>query len=411
MLGYKETCHKASHLDPIRVVADLHPSPMDDTDYGQNLTAQYCFPDVNSSCRKEVRTGSAHLLLYVFLSCVSVCTVLLNLLVIISISHFKQLHTPTNLLILSLSVADLLVGLFGMPVNILRLLDSCWYLGNTGCTLYPLISYVSVSASLCSLVFIAVDQYIAVCDPLLYSTRVTVCKTSLFIILCWASCLLYNTMYLYFNDHLLPSQMSTRCYGECVVVLNYSWVIIDLLFSFVAPCSVILVLYAVIFSVARRQAKAVRAVRNAASHKPGVKVPNSSKAKAAKKLGAVVFLYLACWIPYYICSLTVESVTSLSVVLTVFGWLQLLNSSVNPLIYAVFYSWFRASARYILEHPHTVPADGAVGVEVEGHQVFWTCDNTSFISVLTTVPPHTDSLGVSTKTKAGLVTEDDPLPF
>ncbi|KAI4873699.1 hypothetical protein NFI96_005159 [Prochilodus magdalenae] len=64
-----------------------------------------------------------------------------------------------------------------------------------------------------------------------------------------------------------------------------------------------------------------------------------------------------------------------------------------------------------LEHPHTVPADGAVGVEVEGHQAFWTCDNKPFISVLTTVPPHTDSLGVSTKTKAGLVTEDDPLPF
>ncbi|KAI4874816.1 hypothetical protein NFI96_005353 [Prochilodus magdalenae] len=62
-----------------------------------------------------------------------------------------------------------------------------------------------------------------------------------------------------------------------------------------------------------------------------------------------------------------------------------------------------------LEHPHTVPADGAVGVE--GHQAFWTCDDKPFILVLTTVPPHTDSLGVSTKTKAGLVTEDDPLPF
>ncbi|KAI4894853.1 hypothetical protein NFI96_018291 [Prochilodus magdalenae] len=64
-----------------------------------------------------------------------------------------------------------------------------------------------------------------------------------------------------------------------------------------------------------------------------------------------------------------------------------------------------------LEHPHTVPADGAVGVEVEGHQTFWTCDGKPLILVLTTVPPHTDSLGVSTKTKAGLVTEDDPLPF
>ncbi|KAI4895455.1 hypothetical protein NFI96_031268 [Prochilodus magdalenae] len=59
-----------------------------------------------------------------------------------------------------------------------------------------------------------------------------------------------------------------------------------------------------------------------------------------------------------------------------------------------------------LEHPHTVPADGAVGVEVEGHQVFWTCDSKPFILVLTTVPPQTDSLGVSTKTKAGLQLED-----
>ncbi|KAI4879496.1 hypothetical protein NFI96_002101 [Prochilodus magdalenae] len=64
-----------------------------------------------------------------------------------------------------------------------------------------------------------------------------------------------------------------------------------------------------------------------------------------------------------------------------------------------------------LEHPHTVPADGAVGVEVEGNQAFWTCDSKPLILVLTTVPPHMGSLGVSTKTKAGLVTEDDPLPF
>ncbi|KAI4875497.1 hypothetical protein NFI96_004997 [Prochilodus magdalenae] len=58
-----------------------------------------------------------------------------------------------------------------------------------------------------------------------------------------------------------------------------------------------------------------------------------------------------------------------------------------------------------------IPADGAVEVEVEGHQTFLTRDNKPSILVLTTVPPHTDSLGISTKTKAGLVTEDDPLPF
>ena len=59
-----------------------------------------------------------------------------------------------------------------------------------------------------------------------------------------------------------------------------------------------------------------------------------------------------------------------------------------------------------LEYPHTAPADGAV--EVESHQA---CDNKPFISVLTMVSPHTGSLVVSTKTKVGLITEDEPLPF
>ncbi|KAI4892671.1 hypothetical protein NFI96_022685, partial [Prochilodus magdalenae] len=42
-----------------------------------------------------------------------------------------------------------------------------------------------------------------------------------------------------------------------------------------------------------------------------------------------------------------------------------------------------------------VPADGAVGVEVEGHQAFWTCDSKPVILVLTTVPPHTGSFRCS----------------
>ncbi|XP_036451431.1 trace amine-associated receptor 13c-like [Colossoma macropomum] len=284
---------------------------MDDGDYRQNITVQYCFPDINSSCRKE-------------------------------------LHTPTNLLILSLSVADLLVGLIVMPVNIMQLIDSCWHFGKMACSVYLLIGFVSTSASICSLIFIAVDQYIAVCDPLLYSTRVTVCKTSLLIILGWSLCLFYITMYLYFNDHLLQSQISTKCYGECVLVLKYSWVMIDLLVSFLTPCSIILALYSIIFNVARRQARAVRAVVNAASHKHGVKVSNTSKSKAAKKLGIVIFVYLACWIPFYLSSFSVESVSSSSMVWIVFGWLQFFNSSVNPLIYAIFYSWFRKSSKYIV---------------------------------------------------------------
>uniref|UniRef100_A0A3B4DMD6 G-protein coupled receptors family 1 profile domain-containing protein n=1 Tax=Pygocentrus nattereri TaxID=42514 RepID=A0A3B4DMD6_PYGNA len=317
---------------------------MENTDNRQNITVQYCFPGYNSSCRKEVRTGPAYIFLFIVLSCVSVFTVFLNLLVIISISHFKQLHTPSNLLILSLAVADLLVGLFVMPVKIMQLMDSCWYLGKIACISSEIIVALSMSGSLFSFIFIAVDRYIAVSEPLLYSTRITVCKMSVSIVLGWSFCLLYIIIYYYFNDHLLQSQVPTECYGECVVFVKYSWVIVDLILFFLAPCSVILILYAIIFNVARHQAKAVRVIINITSHK----VSSTSETKATKTLGIVVFVYLACWIPYYVSSLSLESITTVSMGWTVFTWILYINSSVNPLIYAIFYPWFRESTKYII---------------------------------------------------------------
>ncbi|XP_037403346.1 trace amine-associated receptor 6-like [Pygocentrus nattereri] len=284
---------------------------MNNTEYQQNITVQYCFPDNNASCRKE-------------------------------------LHTPTNLLILSLAVADLLVGLFVMPVNIMQLITTCWYLGKVACSIFPVINSLSLSGSLCSLILIAVDRYIAVSDPLLYSSRITVCKMSLYIILGWSFCLLYVIIFMYSNDHLTPSQMSTRCYGQCVLIIKHSWVIAGIVISFLAPCSVILVLYSLIFNVARHQAKAIRAVKNGASHQHGVKVLSSSETKAAKTLSIVIVVYLSCWIPYYICSLFVKYITSLSVMWILFIWLILINSCMNPLIYAIFYQWFRASVKYIV---------------------------------------------------------------
>ncbi|XP_066506541.1 trace amine-associated receptor 13c-like [Hoplias malabaricus] len=253
---------------------------MDERVY-ENITVQYCFPDDNTSCRKEVRTGPAYIFLFIVLSCISVCTVFLNLLVIISISHFKQLHTPTNLIILSLAVADLLVGLIVMPVNITQLIDSCWYLGKLACFLFPAVSSLPVLASVLSLVLIAVDRYIAVCDPLLYPSRVTFCKI-------------------------------------------------------------------LIFKVAIRQAKSVRAVKHGALNKPEANISGSSQTKAAKKLGVVISVYLICWIPFYLSSLSLEIMPSSSVLWTVLTWLNYTSSSVNPLIYAIFYSWFRESTKYIL---------------------------------------------------------------
>ncbi|XP_034144779.1 trace amine-associated receptor 1-like [Esox lucius] len=117
--------------------------------------------------------------MYILFSLISIVTVFLNLIVIISISHFKQLQTPTNLLILSLAVSDLLVGLIVIPANTVAIIESCWVLGEYFCALLMYTTSLSESSSLGNLILLSIDRYVAVCDPLLYHLKITTRRTIL----------------------------------------------------------------------------------------------------------------------------------------------------------------------------------------------------------------------------------------
>ncbi|XP_067255199.1 trace amine-associated receptor 13c-like [Chanodichthys erythropterus] len=297
---------------------------------------QYCFPDNNSSCFKDIKPEVEYVILYIFIFLASVFTVFLNMLVIISISHFKQLHTPTNLLILSLAVADMIVGLIVIPLMGIRFIESCWYFGETFCSLFLFIVFVVVSASLGNLVFISIDRYIAVSDPLRYTVRVTTDKVVFCIITNWLCSGIYSVIILY-NTMFYPETHGS-CYGECTVAFKFEHVVTDLIVTFVAPSSVIMSIYVKIFCVAKHQAKVVNSVT-------GV---SRSQRKAAKTLGIVVMVYFMCWIPYYIVTLIEGNESTESIEFNVTCWIVYMNSCMNPLIYALFYKWFRISAKHIV---------------------------------------------------------------
>ncbi|XP_042162939.1 trace amine-associated receptor 13c-like [Oncorhynchus tshawytscha] len=306
---------------------------------------QYCFQDRNSSCRKALLSTSIYITLYIVLSLISAVTVLLNLLVIISISHFKQLHTPTNLLILSLAVSDLLVGLIVIPVMTVATMEPCWGFGEYFCVFHAYIAFLCASLSLGNLVLISIDRYVAVCDPLLYHSKITITRIMCCIFITWCCCIIYRAAIIKnFVNVLVPS----RCLKECFIVEGYMWgKIMEIVITMVVPCSVIITLYMKIFVVARSQARKI--FSKEAASVSGVKTvqANKSERKAAKTLSIVVFNYFICWIPslflFFFFYFLIDNLTTLFI-----SFLPLVNSLINPIIYAFFYPWFKVTAKHIL---------------------------------------------------------------
>ncbi|XP_061697938.1 trace amine-associated receptor 13c-like [Syngnathoides biaculeatus] len=331
-------------MDNRLVKTEGHLSACSSMDSGDQ--SDLCFPRLaNASCRKPSSDWSDGFLFSVLLSAECVLAVLLNLLVIISISHFRQLYTPTNLLLLSLAVSDLLVGFVVMPGEIYMRI-SCWFLGDIACSLWSYMTLTTTSSSVGNMVLISVDRYVAICDPLRYNVKVTVKRIQLCVCLSWVTSLLYCAILL--KDQLGHPGMYNSCRGECVIGLEVYAGILDIVISFVLPLSIIITLYTRVFVVAVTQARAMR------SHVQCVKLQHSapfraksSELKAARTLGALVLVFLVCFCPYYIVILMGgnENLGSLTkYVVDLYGF----NSCLNPLIYALFYPWFRKAVKQII---------------------------------------------------------------
>ncbi|KAM9496461.1 trace amine-associated receptor 13c-like [Clarias gariepinus] len=291
------------------------------------------------SCPQRSVSSAVYILLYVCSAAVVLLTVCGNLLIIISIFHFKQLHTPTNILVLSLAVSDLFIGIFVMPLMLIWTIESCWIFGKIFCNIYWLINSL-LTISVYTIAQIAVDRHLALSYPFLYMNIVSVRISCGVVVFNWCVVVMYMLALLYFNGNFRSFVM---CPGECFSVPNEVWTVIDLIFSFIFPLSVIIILYTRVFVIAKKHATAIRELNNHTQPKTQKITSHSMKSerKAAKVLGILVSVFLVCLLPYFIYSLLgnvieLQFETFQKVLITFY-----LNSTLNPLIYALFYPWFR----------------------------------------------------------------------
>ncbi|XP_047194140.1 trace amine-associated receptor 1-like [Hippoglossus stenolepis] len=249
---------------------------------------------------------------YIFLGSLSVATICGNLLVIISIGYFQQLHTPTNYLILSLAVADLLVGVLVFPFSMAFTVTSC--------LVHEDVFY----------------RYYAVCQPLTYRSKINVHVTVIMILVSWGISVLIGVIIIFAGS----SQ------GTCEELCSVNVVIANTVgpvFSFYLPAIIMLCIYFKIFLVAQKQVSSIQRTKSEAA-------VSKMERKATKTLATVMGVFLLCLTPFFLCIVfqPLAYYPPPVPVIETLNWLTLSNSMLNPLIYAFFYSWFRSAFKIII---------------------------------------------------------------
>lgn len=189
----------------------------------------------------------------VILGLLSLLTVMMNLLVLYAVKKEKSLHTVGNLYIVSLSVADLIVGTTVMPLNLVYLLENEWKLGQALCQFWLIMDYVASTASIFSLFILCLDRYRSVRQPLNYLKYRTRGKASVMISGAWLLSMMWIIPILgwrAFTHVDLKPEEENNCDTDFRFVTWFK--VITAIFNFYVPSILMLWFYTHIFMAVRQ---------------------------------------------------------------------------------------------------------------------------------------------------------------
>ncbi|XDV41293.1 hypothetical protein PO909_010184 [Leuciscus waleckii] len=292
-----------------------------------------CFERLNDSCVKTVYSPVIRVPLYFLFAITNIVIVFGNLWVICTISFFQQLHTPTNYLIVSMAVADLLLGSFVMPPSMVRSLETCWYFGDFFCKFHSGTDFTLCNASVLHLTFISIDRYYAVCQPLQYHRRITTRVSIAMILFSWC-------FSAFIGFGIIFSELKIE--GGCLALHGREIGVTYSIVFYFLPMFIIVSIYSRIFVIAQKH---VRVINNY----PSSSSVSKKDLKATKTLAIVIGVFMSCWTPYFMCNIIdpVVNHTIPALLYEVLMWVAYLNAVFNPLIYAFFYGWFREKSKLL----------------------------------------------------------------
>lgn len=316
--------------------------------------------DIDSVCSKP--THPLFILYTVFLVLIMLATVFGNVLVITAVYLYHRLRRMTNFFIISLAVSDLFVALGHLPLRIdMSVHNNNWCFDKepgdvTTCAYWVVLDTVFSSASICNLVIISIDRFLAITKPFEYQSRMTKRVGFSLIAFVWVYAMLWGALSLidwtgestpdnpHINVILSPS-------GERGCRKNdRTYYTVAMAVAFFLPLLIVIVTYSCVFRVAFTQAKAVASLDPTKGKKHILR-----ELKATKTIAIVIGVFIVCWLPTFIIIVMsfwcvscfdpfiTNRTLSYAIRITFIFVLPVMNSSLNPLIYTLFNKEFRSA--------------------------------------------------------------------
>ncbi|NXM65864.1 NPFF2 protein, partial [Serilophus lunatus] len=279
-----------------------------------------------------------------------------NGLVCFVVLRSKRMRTVTNLFILNLAVSDLLVGIFCMPTTLLDNIIAGWPFGSLVCKMSGMVQGISVSASVFTLVAIAVDRFWCIVYP--FKQKMTVPTAVAIVAVVWllaVAIMCPSAVLLQVREEkrfrvILGAGNRTRPVYWC----REDWpdpamrkIYTTVLFAniYLAPLSLIVVMYARIGVVLCHTATPGAGKRSQEQRHGTWK----RKHKVIKMLSVVTLLFALSWLPLWTLMLLSDYASLSDLQLQLINiyiyplahWLAFCNSSINPIIYGFCNENFR----------------------------------------------------------------------
>ncbi|XP_076125323.1 adenosine receptor A1-like [Alosa pseudoharengus] len=257
---------------------------------------------------------------------IAVACCLGNLLVIWAVWKCGAVRRqPTFCFIISLAVADVLVGAVVVPLRVVA--DSRIQMTFYSCLTLTCMVIFLTQVSVFFQLALTVDRFLRVIIPLRYKTTVTLQRSWWVVTACWLTAATVGFIPLMgWNNCTGTSQNGTNCQFLNVMSLSYL-VYIYFYTCFLVPILFMTTLYGCIFTIIRRQlSKTSTGMSSSYYYK---------ERNLTRSLVLVLVLFAACWLPLHL--MNMADFYRLEVPVHVFYvgiLLSQANSAINPVIYA-----------------------------------------------------------------------------